>query len=203
MISIRKLFTFHAFVLVLIAFVPPESFAQKNEIVGVENCTGKEARKNPACRTKVGGRDERAGAGGEEEGDVERAVQEGVRRTVMACMRACRANTDEERRACANSCRAQASDEYVERGGRGGDDQELAQGRQEDPNAQVRPQSCRDAEGGANPACRTKDGGRDERAGAGDEAEERQQRDQSKACMRKCQRGSEVEKKSCQKRCVR
>ena len=99
MISIRKLFTFHAFVLVLIAFVPPESFAQKKEIVGAE--------------------------------------------------------------------------------------------------------SCRDAEGGANPACRTKAGGRDERAGAGDEAEERQQRDQSKACMRKCQRGSEVEKKSCQKRCVR
>ena len=199
MISIRKLFTFHAFVLVLIAFVPLESFAQKNEIVGVESCTGKEARKNPACRTEAGRRDKRADAGGEEEGDVERAVQEGVRRTVMACVRTCGANTDEERGACANRCRARA----VERGGLGGDDQELAQGRQEDPNAQVRPQSCRDVEGGANPACRTEAGRRDERVGAGDEAEERQQRDQSKACMRKCQRGSEVEKKSCQKRCVR
>ena len=199
MISIRKLFTFHAFVLVLIAFVPPESFAQKKEIVGAESCRDAEGGANPACRTKVGGRDGRARAGGEEEGDMERAVQEGVRRTVMDCMRACGANTDEERRACADRCRARA----VERGGRGGDDQELAQGRQEDPNAQGRPQSCRDAEGGANPACRTKAGGRDERVGAGDEAEERQQRDQSKACMRKCQRGSEVEKKSCQKRCVR
>ena len=124
MISIRKLFTFHAFVLVLIAFVPPESFAQKKEIVGVENCKGKEARKNPACRTKAVGRDERAGAGGEEEGDVERAVQEGVRRTVMACMRACGANTDEERRACANHCKTRATATFKESGGRAGDEAE-------------------------------------------------------------------------------
>ena len=63
-------------------------------------------------------------------------------------------------------------------------------------------ENCTGKEARKNPACRTKVGGRDERAGAGGEAEERHQRDQSKACMRKCQRGSEAERKSCQKRCV-
>ena len=180
-------------------------------------------------------------------------------------MRACGANTDEERRACANHCktRARTITTFKERGGQGGDDQELAQGRQEDPNAQVRSQSCRDAEGGANPACRTKAVGRVERAGAGgeeegdvkrgavqegvrrtvmacmracgantdeerracanhcktraratatfkesggragDEAENRHQRDKGKACMSKCQGGSDSERRSCQKRCER